>query len=269
MAAAVTPGATAATGTARAIRSVDFLNFSYDVGDETVAMSGGEFFREGDNQLFASVRDIDFGDLDRDGREEAFITLHTNTGGTGQFTWSQIYRWDGRAPELIGETAVGDRADSGVHDAVIIGGNLVDDRYAGTSGACCPDVIERRTFRLRTGGGLVLVGTPTARAYVEAAPGDTTTVRFLRGTSSATVGMGAGSLATIDARRGQRFTMSTPGVRRISTPITVRLARPGGAVVATLTAPGTRTLTWPATGTYELRGTGTELAYGPVDITIR
>ncbi len=41
--------------------------------------------------LYLDVIDVDHGDLTGDGIEEAVVTLSENTGGTGQFTWSQVY----------------------------------------------------------------------------------------------------------------------------------------------------------------------------------
>jgi hypothetical protein len=259
---------------ARAIRSVDFRSgFTYDLGDAgKVTVRDGSFERTADpasgDALFLDVIDVDHGDLSGDGIEEAVVTLSENTGGTGQFTWSQIYRWTGSRVELVTETGVGDRADGGVHDVLLVSGELVDERYGGDQGACCPTFIERRTFRLRSTGALVLVGSPSRRAYVYAAAGESTTVRFLRGTTRATALMEQGATVTLDAAKGQRLTVSMPGVRPGRSPLVVSVVRPGGATLGSVRAPGSVTVTLPAAGRYELRA-ATGPSFGPVDVTIR
>jgi hypothetical protein len=259
--------AVAATDTS--IRRYPFESATFDVGDENVTLSNGSFQREGspDDQLYVELRDVDHGDLDGDGREDAVVTLLMNTGGSGQFTWSQVFRSVGSGKvEYVTETPVGDRASGGVHDVLIVNGRMIDERYSGTGGACCPDTIERQVVRLR-GGALTTVGPPTTRALVFAAAGDTVALRFLRGTSTATAYMDGGASVTVDARRGQRLTVSTPGVRRNTTAITLEIRRSTGAVLATIKAPGSKTITLPATGRYTVVGRGQTGA--PVDVTIR
>jgi hypothetical protein len=204
---AVPPTAGAATNTS--IRSVDFLNFTYDLGEgEVVTITEGDYFRdEPDDKLFLEVVGVDYGDFDTNKVEEAAVWLRFNSGGTGQFTFTQVFKMAAGKPVKAAESVIGDRADGGLHDVLTDAGQLVEDRYTAGAGACCPNTITRFRFRLQ-GTRLVKVGTPTRRSFIYLSGEELSApvaVKFLKGSSSATVAIDEGLRVdlTLAARAGQ------------------------------------------------------------------
>jgi hypothetical protein len=193
---------------AGSIRSVDFRNFTYDLGEgEVVTVTQGEYSRDTrDDQLALQVIGVDFGDINGDGVDDAAVWLNFNTGGTGQFSFTQVYVLQNQKPVLVGMTQIGDRADGGLHDVLIDGGDLVEDRYTHGEGACCPDEITRYRFVLRGKNKLSRRGTPKRRALINGSEdGEPVALKFLKGTSSATVYNfdSIEKLMTLSARAGQ------------------------------------------------------------------
>lgn len=204
---AVPPIAGAATNTS--IRSVDFLNFTYNLGEgEVVSIADGDYFRdEPDDKLFLEVVGIDYGDFDANNVEEAAVWLRFNSGGTGQFTFTQVFKMAAGKAVKVAESDIGDRADGGLHDVLTDAGQLVEDRYTSGAGACCPNTITRFRFRLK-GSRLVKVGTPTRRTFIYLSGEELSApvaVKFLKGSSSATVAIDEGLRVdlTLTARAGQ------------------------------------------------------------------
>ena len=175
-----------------AIRSVDFRNFTYDIGEgEIVTTSDGEFFRDDpEDKLYLQVVGVDFGDLDGNKTEEAAVWLLLDTGGTGQFTYSQVFKMVAGRPKAAAQTAIGDRASDGIHDVFVDAGQLVEDRYTNGQGACCPSEISRFRYRLK-GSRLVASATKPKRSVVflgtQAKSGASVKLKFLKGTSASTV----------------------------------------------------------------------------------
>ncbi len=114
----------------------------------------------------------------------------------------------------------------------------------------------------------MLVGNPTRRAYVYAAAGDPTPVSFLRGTTTATVMMEQGAIATLDARKGQQLTVSMPGVRVGRSALVVSVRRPDGSTLGSVKAPGSVRVVLPATGEFRLVAAPGQ-SFGPVDVSIK
>ena len=147
------------------IKAVDFKNFTYRPGcaydGKPVRARGGKFERPSeDDRMYFSVRQVTYGDLTGDGRAEAVVVSHCNTGGTGQFTEGYVYTMRrGRAVEIL-RLEQGDRAFGGIKDVRIEHGLLLVERYAPAEpgvGACCPKYIDTDTYRVR-GSRLVAVG---------------------------------------------------------------------------------------------------------------
>lgn len=247
---------TSAAGEPRAIRKVDFRNFTYtdlDPDEQPTRVVNGTYERDDqDDQLYVEVLDVDHGDLDGDGIEEAVVTLLSNTGGTGQFTDGRVFRMVGAKPVEVTSLGVGDRADDGIDDVVIVGGVLRVERYVNHGGgACCPVLLERSTFRLKA-SKLIATARPTLRRLVtfgadEPGDGGRTAVTFVKGTSEAVIDAEAGTAGYFDAAKGQTttLTMRAPVDGRV----TVGITGPGGTRT-TLSPPATWSTKLPASGRY-------------------
>lgn len=261
---------------AQAIRKVDFRNFSYqtcfDEEKKSTHITKGKYSREikdGDIKysVYFEVREVVYGDLDGDGKEEAVVETLCNSGGTGQFTDGLVYRLQNGKPVQIGNVGVGDRADGGIHEIKIVNGLLKVSRYGGNSGACCPDFIETSTLKL-TGKGLVEVGKPVQSDYVSQ-DGESATrrVRFPRGASATTVKGTTKGQETylIGARTGQTMSLKVTGSN-----LTVELQAPEGAEIAQPKPNQPWSAKLPANGDYRLtisppKGTATFV----IDVSIK
>jgi len=267
-------GAGAAPGS---IAEVDFRNFTYgteaigtldpDVGDVTVV--DGEYSSGEPPDVYGfGVVDVDLGDFDGDGAQEAAVSIYFSTGGTGQFTDVLVYRWSGGAAEYVTGAGVGDRGDDGVDDVTtapaggVTGDVLVIRRNADADGACCPTALEERTFRLRD-DELAQVGDPDKWAIVRIGVDDEgnatdvpTEIEFLPGTSRAELTGDATSpiAATFDATAGQTLQLTIPAGILADNALVATVTGPGGATGRVGSGIGdSLTLELPATGSYSIR----------------
>ncbi len=277
----------AAAASGGAIRKIDFRNFTYESqggGPKITVVNGVYESHDLDGVALFHVLDVDHGDLDGDGIEEAIVTTVENDGGTGNFTDGTIFRMTNGRPVQIGALGAGDRADGGIFGVTIDRGHIVVDRFGQNGGgACCPGYIEREQFKLRT-KGLTQISKPIKRAYIvlSRSEPDSAKIRFLRGSASATI-EGDGNLqdtATIDARKGQTVTMSLPKTPRggeLELPRSVKVTLSIGANVIAVATPGaTVKAALPSTGRYNLswdtvsgKRDQTSIAYGDLELTIR
>ena len=109
------------------IRDVDFMNgFSYHTGFDlessmsTVTDGSFENGQIGDvGYYWFGVTDVDFGDLNNDGADEAIVTTSWNGGGSGYFDSVRAFRLVDGEVQAAGTVLFGDRADGGVFDARI------------------------------------------------------------------------------------------------------------------------------------------------------
>ena len=234
----------------RAIRKVDFRNFTYGVFDgdgRTTTLVNGKFERtDRDNPLYAQVLDVDHGDLDGDGIEEAVVTVVSNTGGTGNFTDGLVFRMIGGKPVMVATLGTGDRADGGIDDVVIVNGVLRVERFGdGSTGACCPNLLERTTFKL-VASKLIAQSKPFVRSFIQLGNEDAPQkISFLKGTTEAVIDAVGTSKGFFEAAKGQKVTVSVT-------------APQGGNMTVTITGPGLKpsTLKPPTTWTKALPATG-------------
>lgn len=152
------------------IRKIGFENFTYQpscAGEEklNVTVKNGEFSRETkqegyEDRLHFSVFSVVYGDIDRDGKDEAIILTSCNTGGTGQFTEGFVYTIKTGQPTLLARIAGGDRAEGGLRTAKVANGFLVIDRNRDEGkGLCCPEFAELVKYQWK-GNKLVQIGKP-------------------------------------------------------------------------------------------------------------
>ena len=163
-------GSGGAANADRSIRTVDWSRFTYDTGEDgrfTVAGGTADFVFDDDGATMTraefarrhpgvdptergsfSVEAPVFGDVDRDGVEDAVITSSLWGGGTGHFTNVWIYRMRDGAPVVLGSIPGGDRAEGGIAGvAVASGGAVLVSRYETDGGACCPERVAHEVWR--------------------------------------------------------------------------------------------------------------------------
>ncbi|MCA9676671.1 MAG: hypothetical protein H6708_21395 [Kofleriaceae bacterium] len=156
-------------GAEPSVRTVDFQNFTYDLGSDgtyTVANGMFEFSYDADGNVIpagAAQPDPDgyveqgwfqvaapvYGDVTGDGVEEALIQSELNSGGTGRFSAIAVYGMRDGAPVVIGGIPGGDRGDGGIYDVNVEGGLAIVKRLHSLDedGACCPSKVQVEHWR--------------------------------------------------------------------------------------------------------------------------
>ncbi len=201
------------------IGDVDFFNnFRYPVsfGEEVaVTVTNGEFIDE-PGYLWFNVWDVQYGDLDDDGRDEAVVQTGFNTGGSGQF--GRLAVWDIVDDRVVerGWVGTGDRADGGLWHFEIRDGLLITENFLTDQGACCPNMLSQQRLAL-VSDGLVHVEhiEPLRWMTLNSYDEPDRELKFLAGTSAAIVQLsavddahelvfeaGAGQWVTTTLRRG-------------------------------------------------------------------
>lgn len=206
------------------IRDVDFLDgFSYDTGFEfgssmaTVTDGSYENGEFGDDDYFwFGVTDVDFGDLNGDGLEDAIVATSWNGGGSGYFDSVSAFQLVEGTVEPAGTVLFGDRADGGIHDMRIENGLTYVWSFSTTLGACCPNEIARHTLVLGE-HWLVRADVSRTRTWMSLDSYDSefgNELKFLPGTSSALVsvyGWENDGVFTFEANQSQRLTLALTG----------------------------------------------------------
>ncbi|HBF12068.1 MAG TPA: hypothetical protein DDW49_01550 [Deltaproteobacteria bacterium] len=144
------------------IRKVDFRNFTYGevctAGEKNISVKNGIYFKDPPDDpekihfVDFEIIKIVYGDITRDGLEDAVIVTFCNTGGTGQFTNGLLYTLDKGQPKFAGELGVGDRANGGLYDVSFENGILLVERFGQeNSGACCAEYIWTEQLKWEKG----------------------------------------------------------------------------------------------------------------------
>lgn len=149
--------ASAGGGGGSSIRSIDFLNRTYQSSDAgAITVKDGEAELEVDPCMpemrgWFNVAPPTYGDVDGDGVEDAIVVTAFNGGGSGTFTSGEVYalRAGAAEPVKIGEIPGGDRGDGGLADIRIEGGKVLVERYMSMEddGACCPSKVQKEVWR--------------------------------------------------------------------------------------------------------------------------
>ena len=134
------------------IRAIDFTNFTYPgdtiFGKKKYRLQNGEFAGDAYREPMGLLR-ISYGDLTRDGTEEAIISLVVIVkGGTARPHIHYIYTLDKRKLKLLWMFDTGDRADGGLRRIYPEKGLMVVERYssAKSRGTCCPVTFNRSRY---------------------------------------------------------------------------------------------------------------------------
>lgn len=163
------------------IRKIGFANFTYQPycageGKLNVIVKNGEFSQETkqegyEDRLHFAVFSVVYGDVDRDGKDDAIVLTSCNTGGTGQFTEGFVYTIKTGKPTLLARIAGGDRAEGGLRTAKVTDGFLFIDRNRDEGGGlCCPEFAERLKYKWK-GNKLVQIGKPVQHRIDESRSG--------------------------------------------------------------------------------------------------
>lgn len=118
---------------------------------DQAANSGG--FREEDIVSFHA--EISYGDMRRDGSDQAAIEIHYHLGeaGTANFSGVFVYAWDKGDVRLLDRVKGGDRAHGGIKSAFISSddGRLIVGRYRPTKSDCnsCYGFVETTQYELQ------------------------------------------------------------------------------------------------------------------------
>jgi hypothetical protein len=136
------------------IRAIDFANFTYPgdpiFGKRKYRLQNREFAGDAHREPVGLFH-ISYGDLTRDGIEEAIVSLVVIVqGGTARPHIHYIYTIDKTKPKLLWMFNTGDRADGGLRQIYAEKGLLVVERYNSAKSTCCPVTFTR--FRYRWNG---------------------------------------------------------------------------------------------------------------------
>ena len=200
------------------IDKVDFKNFTYlahcaSESPQQITVKNGEFAEEKQqdgyvDRFYFTVREISYGDLNADGRDEAIVLTVCNTGGTGNFSEGFVYEFKTGKPTLAARIPGGDRAYGGLRSATVKNGLLVvESNDPGPDGAsCCPQLIITTTYKVM-GGKLVQSGKAVRR---EIYPKER--IVFAKGSSGktfqVTIPAHEGKRLIVGARTGQTLSVS-------------------------------------------------------------
>lgn len=196
------------------IRDVDFYDgFSYSLDLEMiegeVVVQDGEYQigeRSDIDYFWFGISDLNYGDLDGDGVEEAVMVTTWNGGGTGYFDSVRAFRLVEGQVEPAGTVTYGDRADGGVYDLRINDGILSVWHFSTTLGSCCPNEVTE-TRHVLGPAWLVRSDSHPRQAWFSTGTGDgVPEVKFLPGTSAATIAVYSyleTSAFTFEAQAGQ------------------------------------------------------------------
>lgn len=153
------------------IRKVDFKNFDYRLSCGTADRVSRVSVRNGvysgakrGIEVYLKVYEVNYGDMDADGREEAVVSYSCGSGASYVYFRAFVFGMNGNRPALLAVVEGGNKGDGGFHDILVQRGRLIVERYqldvAGSP--CCPSFIERSKYRLN-GKILVQVGRTSVR----------------------------------------------------------------------------------------------------------
>lgn len=145
------------------VRQVDFKNFSYPLSGSILGhtqlkwldVSSGRRVRLVNGKQASALppgftlESVNFADVTGEGKEDAIVVLHYDTGGTQQTDYVYIYRIVVGKPKLLAYFHSGDRAYSGLCKVYGEGGKLVVELFdpEKRSGDCCSSGIVRTRYK--------------------------------------------------------------------------------------------------------------------------
>ncbi|MEZ4463844.1 MAG: tetratricopeptide repeat protein [bacterium] len=155
------------------IRAIDWANRTYGEGEQAMKLVNGEWERTQEDESYTeSMRlvGVAYGDVNKDGVEDAVVHTAYNGGGTGTFDSVDIYTPGKAGPAKIGQLPGGDRGDGGVDAVKFDGGALLLTRRGSLAvdGACCPSLTIQERWTWAPGGPVL--DAEAQRVSVDATP---------------------------------------------------------------------------------------------------
>jgi hypothetical protein len=159
-------------GSDSSIRGIDFENFTYpEIGSRgRFTLKGGEEPAAGEPR---SLVNVVYGDVTRDGKEDAMVVHSQSIRGSAIPYYVYIYSLERNRPKLLWSFYAGERGDGGLRQISAVSGELVIELYGrdriingGTSefedsnGVCCPRFYTRSSYEWH-GGRFRLKGKET------------------------------------------------------------------------------------------------------------
>ncbi|MBI1746018.1 MAG: HEAT repeat domain-containing protein [Acidobacteria bacterium] len=135
------------------LRDVDFENFRYQYGGQSMVVQDGHF--EGaEEELGRESLDVilvKFGFLTQSANEDAIVLTRYNGGGTGLFDSLYLFKLADNQPVLVSTLECGDRAMGGVRSFYVENGSLYVTRYDDQLNPCnaCFDFERTVEFKLK------------------------------------------------------------------------------------------------------------------------
>lgn len=139
------------------VRDVPWMNRAYDFGDgqthQFVRGRYSELDETGNCVVCQVVLAVSFGDVDRNGSEDAIVLTNTNLGGAGHLTRAFVFQLVDGAPTIMAEIEGGDRGEGGLESVSVEAGLVVVRRFNSlpADGACCPSQVLVETWRWQEG----------------------------------------------------------------------------------------------------------------------
>ena len=152
-----------------ALRKIDFKNFTYPwpeglgSGEKSFALKNGERVFVMGGQMGVSLAKAEYADVTGDGREEAFLDLSIQTGGSAMPSMIYVYSLENEKPRLLWSFVTGDRAAGGFKKIYAENGELIvetfgDNKFENNEwkfdypkdkfrGDCCPTAYTKIRFK--------------------------------------------------------------------------------------------------------------------------
>ena len=151
----------------QAIRKIDFANFTYPwlsefvdpqnpKKDLTICSGELEPIRDDKNMVIemgASLESVVYGDVTRDGQDDAMVVLSIRTGAQAMPRALYVYQPNDQGAKLLWTVGFGDRENGGLRKVYADNSNLVIERYSpkDSKGACCPIYFNRQSYEWKGG----------------------------------------------------------------------------------------------------------------------
>ena len=147
------------------VRQVDFKNFTYPLSGPTLGHGSLRWLdpkkpghvrlvdgKDSPKSPGFTLRSVKFAEVTGDGKEDAIVTVHLDTGGTQQTDYVYIYSFDGK-PKLMAYCHTGDRGYSGLYKVDGEKGKLVVELFDPNKiqGDCCSSGLVRTRYEWKNG----------------------------------------------------------------------------------------------------------------------